>query len=308
MKNKAVIPEQFTTISSLHNYLKIKGPKNPLVSIISLDELESDYLEIEKSLSYSYNFYVIGFKKNFEGKIRYGQQYYDFDAGVMTCIGPGQVITIDKNSPSKVEGYLLVVHADFFANYQLATRIKEYGFFSYATNEALHLSDDEESLVISMFKNIDMEISAMIDLYTQDLVVSHIELLLNYCNRFYNRQFITRKTISNGILTKLEFELNNYFESKSLADNGLPSVQYIAEKLNVSPNYLSDMLRVFTGRSTSQHIQDKAIDKVKTLLTTTNLTVAEIAFELGFEFPQSLNKFFKRKTNMTPIEYRQSMN
>lgn len=307
MKNRTQEPEHFVTISALHKFLNIKGPNHPLVSVIRLDDIVMDYSQIENSVSYHYNFYLIGFKKNLEGKLRYGQEYYDFDAGVVSCIGPGQTISVDKKSPSKADGYMLVVHADLFASYPLATKIKEYGFFSYATNEALHLSEAEEDLFIGLLKNIDLEVSRQIDPYTQDLVVSHIELLLNYCNRFYNRQFITRKQVNNDLLIRLEVVLTKYFEAESLSELGMPSVQFVADQLHLSPNYLSDMLRVNTGRTTNQHIQEKAIERVKVLLATTNMTVAEIAYQLGFEFPQSLNKLFKRKTNSSPLEYRQSL-
>jgi AraC-like DNA-binding protein len=195
--------------------------------------------------------------------MRYGQQHYDFDHGVMTFIAPGQVLTVSQDSPTKVDGYLLVVHPDFFAGYPLATKIRDYGGFSYAANEALHLSESEEDLVIGIFKNISQELSSSIDHFSQELIVSHIGLFLGYGNRFYNRLFITRKIVNDGLLIKFEKELYDYYNSDKLQTSGMSTVQYIAERLHLSPNYLSDMLRSVTGRSTRQHIQDKLIDKAK---------------------------------------------
>lgn len=308
MKKNNRVPEKISTISALHASLGIKGPKHPLISIINLEEIVTDSPTVEESLSFSYNFYIIGLKKNYEAKVRYGQNYYDFDSGILSCIGPGQIISVDSSAPQQLEGYLLVVHSDFFAQYPLAKRIKEYGFFSYATNEALHMSDAEELTIISMLKNMQNESSTPIDHFTQDLLVSNLELLLNYCNRFYNRQFITRKHVTSDIISSFETLLNSYIDNGESIVNGLPTVHYFAEKLSTTPNYLSDLLRASTGRSASHHIQDKAIEKAKELLGSTELTVAEIAYQLGFEFPQSLNKLFKKKTSITPLDYRQSLN
>lgn len=292
------------SVSALHNMLNLKKPTHPLVSVIDLGTIASSVQETEQSLLYG--FYSIALKKNFDAKIRYGQQYYDFHEGVMTFVAPQQVIHVEANSPTKVEGFMLIVHPDFFNSYPLAAKIKEYGFFSYAIHEALHLSSVEEKMVFDMMKNIDKEISSLvIDVFTQDLIVSHIELLLNYCNRFYNRQFITRRTANTDILIKLEQLLDKHFKSNGTQ---IPTVQYIASELNLSPNYLSDMLRVQTGQSTQQHIQNKMIDIAKEKLTTTNLSVSEIAYELGFEHVQSFNRLFKSKTNQSPLEYKQSFN
>ena len=203
---------------------------------------------------------------------------------------------------------MLVFHPDFLHGYPLAKKIKDYGFFSYAVNEALHLSDKEEQMITGVMQNLKDEIAAMIDNYTQDVVVSHLELLLNYSNRFYNRQFITRKKVSNDLLTKFEELLTAYFKQETEANDGLPTVQYISDKLFVSPNYLNDMLKSLTGQTTQQLIHNQVIEKAKELLSTTNLSVSEIAYQLGFEYPQSFNKLFKNKTKITPLEFRQSFN
>ncbi len=235
----------------------------------------------------------------------YGQtdldHYYDFDEGIMSFISPNQLLSTTADE-SATEGCCLVFHSDFIAHYPLAKAIKNYGFFSYSLNEALHLSEKEELLIINILENIQQEYSSVIDQFSQDVIVSQIELLLNYCNRFYNRQFITRKNVNSDLLTKLETVLNTFFDSNV----GLPTVQKIAEQLNVSQNYLSDMLKSQTGQTAQQHIHDKLIERAKVILTSTNLSVSEIAYQLGFEYPQSFNKLFKNKTNISPLEYRNS--
>lgn len=303
---KATMPSPITSVSAMHKYVNLKGPTHPLVSVINLADIEHNPAHIGQSLTY--HFYSVAIKKNVEGKVRYGQQYYDFDEGMMTFVAPHQVISIDKHTPIKMDGLMLMIHPDFFQNYPLARRIKEYGFFSYSVHEALHLSPDEEETVAQLMQNIEREGRKSIDVFTQDLMVSSIDLLLNYCNRFYNRQFITRKVASHDIDSKLERLLDDYFESDQLAITGPPSVEFVAEALHLSPNYLSDMLRSHTGQNTQQHIQHKVLDKAKEALTTTALSVSEIAYQLGFAHPQSFTKLFKSKTNFSPLAYRQSFN
>lgn len=294
------------TVSELHHFLNIKKPAHPLVSVVNLDEINS--CVAEEMLTIVYNFYTIYLKKNFDGKVKYGQQYYDYDDGIMTFFAPKQLFSIEQNSSSTVEGWMIVFHPDFIQSYALAKRIKEYGFFAYANNEALHLSDKEESVISGLMLNLQQEIEAMIDNYTQDVVVSHIDLLLNYCNRFYNRQFITRKKASNDLFLKFEDLLNAYYQKDDLSVSGLPSVQYFAERLSVSSNYLNDMLKNLTGQTTQQHIQNQLLEKAKELLSTTELSVSQIAYLLGFEYPQSFSKLFKKKTERSPLEFRQSFN
>lgn len=262
----------------------------------------------EQIKSIIYNFYSVCIKKNFTGKLKYGQNYYDFDEGVMTFFSPGQVISTVTPEDMAMNGWWLVIHPDFIQSYALAKNIKEYGYFTYAVNEALHLSDKEEAMMTMLIEQIEQEYRSTIDHYSQDVIVSQIELLLNYANRFYNRQFITRKNASHDLLTKLEDILSDYFDHEQVQEMGLPTVHYLAEKLNVSPTYLSDLLRKLTGQSAQQHIHNKLIDKAKEILTTTSLSVSEIAYQLGFEYPQSFNKLFKSKTNVSPLEFRQSFN
>jgi AraC-like DNA-binding protein len=302
MRKTSSAPYVVNSISELHRLLSLPKPEHPLVSVINLKDIKPSG---KKSLVL--NFYSVWLEKNVESKIRYGQNYFDFDEGSMIFLSAGQIIS--GGSHEKTEyGWGLVFHPDFIRYYSLAKIIKSYGYFSYAVNEALHLSKKEKTMIISIMKNILKEYSSRIDHYSQDVIISQIELLLNYCNRFYNRQFITRKAVNNDLLSKLETVLTEYFNSDKLTESGAPTVQYISAQLNLSPNYLSDMLRSLTGQNTQQHIHDKLIEKAKEILTTTNLSVSEIAYELGFEYPQSFSKLFKNKMHVSPLEFRQSFN
>lgn len=257
------------------------------------------------------NFYKISYKPNAPGRLRYGQGYYDFEGGGLLFAAPNQVIG-NHNEAGDATGtcsrYTLLIHPDFLLHHSLSKKIKQYGFFSYSSNEALHLSEEERETIISVFEMIGTELESRIDDYSHDVVIAQLELLLSYANRFYKRQFITRKTSNNELLEKLEKILNEYFENGRSTDQGTPTVQFLAEQLNVSPSYLSDMLRAVTGKSAQQHIHDKLIQKAKEMLSTTTLTVGEVAYALGFEHSQSFSKLFKSKAKLSPIEFRQSFN
>ncbi len=306
MKKVVNQPYLINSVSELHRLLELAKPGHPLVSVIDLTAIKC--FSDESLRTVIYNFYSVCIKKDFKGKMKYGQNYYDFDEGVMTFFSPGQVISTEITDDLALSGIWLIIHPDFIRNYPLSKSIKDYGYFSYAVNEALHLSEKEESMIISTMKNIEQEYHSGIDLYSQDVIVSHIELLLNYSNRFYNRQFITRKNANSDLLVQVEELLANYFNSSKVQELGLPSVQYLSGKLNVSSNYLSDMLRTLTGQNTQQHIHNKLIEKAKEILTTTSMSVSEIAYNLGFEYPQSFSKLFKSKTNTSPLEFRHSFN
>lgn len=296
----------YKSISELHSSLNLPKPTNPLVSVIKLDDLDTENGVVVNSITY--NFYSVFLKKNFNGKVKYGHQYYDFDEGTMTFYAPKQKVIIEDYTPTKIKGWMLVFHPDFLHGYPVAKKISDYGFFLYATNEALHLSENEELIISGVLQNLQNEINISIDTFTQDVVVSHIDLLLTYCNRFYNRQFITRKKPSNDLLIKFEEILKAYFHNEESTVKGLPSVQYFSERLFVSAHYLNDMLKSITGQTTQQHIQNKLIEKAKELLSSTPLSVSEIAYSLGFEYSQSFSKLFKNKTDYTPLEYRKRMN
>ena len=299
------IPDKISSITALHNLFKLKKPLHSLISVFDL----ADAIIPDTILSAVYtDFYVIVLKKDCAGKCKYGQQYYDFEEGIMYFIAPNQVFQFEDIELSKVKGSVLVIHTDFLHGYPLATIVKDYGYFSYSSNEALHLSDREEKMVMEIIDNIRYEIETNMDGFTQDLLISNIDLLLKYSDRFYNRQFLTRKKVNNDLLSKLEKLLDDYFRNDKLSIDGIPTVQFITQELNLSPNYLSDMLRTYTGQTTQQHIQNKLIEKAKELLSTTGLSVSEIAYQLGFEHPQSFHRLFKSQTYVSPVQFRQSFN
>ncbi|MDE1191472.1 MAG: helix-turn-helix transcriptional regulator [Arachidicoccus sp.] len=298
-------PNKISSIAAMHHLLKLKKPLHPLISVFDF----ADITVVPEDMLHAttIDLYIIGIKKDCAGKCRYGQQHSDFDDGIMYFIAPNQVLKFEEISPSPVEGWVLAVHPDFIQGYPLAKHIKEYGYFSYSGNEALFLSEKEEHLIMDILEHINRELETNTDDFTQDLLITNIELLLKYCDRFYHRQFLTRKKPSTDLLTKLEELLDDYF-SKNISISGLPTVQYIAEALHLSPNYLSDMLRVHTGQTTQQHIQNKLIEKAKILLSTTERSVSEIAYHLGFEHSQSFHRLFKNRTSVSPSQFRQSLN
>jgi AraC family transcriptional activator of pobA len=306
MKQAPGAPHIISSISELHRLMLLPKPDHPLVSIINFADVTYSYSDVWKH--FMLNFYCIAIKNGCNGKMRYGQNDYDFDEGVMTFTAPGQVMSVSEKDGNPTTGYWLILHPDFLRNYPIGKTINGFGYFSYAVSEALHLSAKEETIVELIMKNIEDEYRSVIDTYSQDVIISHIELLLNYSNRFYNRQFLTRKSASNQLLVRVDTILSDYFNNKTTEQNGLPTVQFISEQLHLSPNYLSDMLRSLTGQNTQQHIHNHLIEKAKEILTSTSLSVSEIAYQLGFEYPQSFNKLFKSKTNLSPLAFRKSYN
>ena len=282
----------------------LPSPLNPLITLIDHSKTVNQSHSPNQKLVL--DFYNISIKRSFKGILKYGKNHYDFDDGTMSFIAPNQIISTDSEEDRNKDGWSLLFHPDLIRQYPLGKAIKNYGYFSYSTTEALHLSDEEEKSIEAIVQNIEREIHARLDHFSQDIIVSNLELLLSYCNRFYGRQFITRKMATNDLLTSFESSLERHFNSN--ADVILPTVEKLASELNVSSSYLSDMLRSLTGQNTQQHIHDKLIEKAKGILITTDLTVSEIAYQLGFEYPQSFSKLFKIKTKLTPMEYRQSFN
>lgn len=265
----------------------------------------------EGTFSLIYDFYSISMKRVKNAKFKYGQQSSDFDEGVLFFMSPGQVFSVDIEKGSAMhrpEGWMILIHPDFLWNTPLAKTIKQYEFFHYSVNEALYLSDKEETMLTTIAQNIEQEYHANVDRFSQSVIIAQLELLLTYSERFYQRQFITRKIASHEILIKLEDLLTDYFSSGMLAQKGLPSIVYIAENLNISPGYLSGLLKSLTGQNTQQHLHSKLIELAKERLSTTNLSVSEIAYELGFEHLQSFSKLFKTKTHLSPLEFRHSFN
>ncbi|PNW27269.1 helix-turn-helix domain-containing protein [Formosa algae] len=302
--------QTINSLSEFHRLLSIPPPLHPLVSVVLVSEIHA--INSDAWQHFSTDFYTISLKNNIQSKVKYGQHYYDFDKGTMTFIAPKQVQSVEVETTNTFNetmgmGYVLIFHSDFLKNHPLQSTIKNYGYFSYSINEALHLSEQEEKNIIEIFQKIEKEYQH-IDKHTQDIILSQIDLLLNYSNRFYERQFITRKAVNSDLLSKMEALLNDYFNNTETLNSGLPTVKYLANQLNYSANYVSDMLRLLTGQNAQQHIHEKLIEKAKEKLLTTNLSVSEIAYELGFEQPQSFNRLFKKKTEMSPLKYRQSFN
>ncbi len=304
MKTDKTTTKIINSVTELHRLLNLPKPLHPLITLINHAGITT--IPDEQNNQLVLNFYNISIKRSFHGQMKYGKNYYDFDEGTMSFVSPNQVIAIDEDEDRNRDGWSLMFHPDLIRNYSLGKSIKKYGFFAYEVNEALHLSEKEEKIIETLTRNIEQEYQANTDVYSQDVIVSNLELLLNYCNRFYNRQFVTRKMASNDLLTKFEKILEKYFDEG--ASLGLPTVTGLAQELNLSPGYLSDMLRTVTGQNTQQHIHNNLIEKAKDILTATDLSVSEIAYQLGFEYPQSFNKLFKSKTMVTPLAYRQSFN
>jgi len=308
MKKENNTPHKFASLSDAHQAFGLPKPLHPLISFIDNSNTEVEFNV--PSQPHVLTFYKISFKPKLSAKLRYGQGHYDFDEGGLLFAAPNQILG-SSNEGEMRECSLhttLLIHPDFLWNYPLAKKIKQYGFFSYSANEALHLSEKEKVTILTIFKNIEEELNSRIDDFSQDVIIAQIELLLNYANRFYKRQFITRKAASGDLLQKLEEILDEYFNNATSLSQGIPTVQYLSEKLNISPSYLSDMLRSLTGQNAQQHIHNKLIETAKEKLSTTRLSVSEVAYELGFEHPQSFSKLFKTKTNLSPLEFRRSFN
>jgi len=297
------------TISEFHKLRQLPEAEHPLISVINLEQLKPVFVDDNTILTLG--FYWIALRHSSNVKARYGQQVYDFDKGVLSFMSPNQVFTVEcrdeKELPDK-SGWALLIHPDFIWNTPLAKTIKQYEFFDYAVYEALFLSEKEEKKLKGIIENIEQEYHGNIDNFSQSIIISHIETLLNYSERFYNRQFITRKKANHQILERLEKLLTDYFNDDHLISKGLPTAQYVSDKLNVSVSYLSRLLKVLTGQTTQQHIHDKLIEKAKEKLSTTELSISEIAYELGFEHSQAFSRLFKSKTNQSPLEFRQSFN
>ena len=299
----------FNTITEYHRAAGLPKPAHPMISLVHMDDLSQPL--VDGPYNIIFDFYSIALKRVKHAKFKYGQQANDFDEGVLFFMAPGQVFGVDRGKGGvmhRPEGWMILIHPDFLWGTPLAKSIKQHEFFNYSVFETLFLSDKEEMILNNIAQNIEVEYHANIDKFSQSVIIAQLELMLTYSERFYQRQFITRKIVNHEILIKLEDLLNNYFDSGSLAKNGLPSVTYIAESLNISAGYLSSLLKSLTGQNTQQHLHNKLIELAKEKLSTTNLSVSEIAYELGFEHLQSFSKLFKTKTNLSPLEFRHSFN
>jgi AraC-like DNA-binding protein len=299
--------KHFKTISEFHHAIGLPAPQHPLISVVDISTVANTYHD--KPLNMVFDFYSISVKRMQNVKVKYGQHPFDFNEGIMSFMSPGQVFSIavdDIGKEVKRSGWVIYIHPDFIWNTSLAKIIKQYDFWDYSLHESLFLSEKEEAIIAGLIKNIDLEYQSNIDQFSKSIIVSHIEALLSYADRFYHRQFITREVVNHEILERVENILSAYFNSEDLICKGLPSVEDIANSLNISSKYLSSMLKVLTGQTTQQHIHDKLIDKAKERLSTTELSVSEIAYGLGFEHLQSFSKLFKTKTKQSPLEFRSS--
>jgi AraC-like DNA-binding protein len=292
------------TINDLHKITGIGKPKHPLVTVIDYSKVNvTDVSDITKSDSFICGFYAVNFKKYCS--FIYGKRFFDHQEGTLHCIAPGQIITFDRKQEANAsEGWGLYFHPELIRNTSLGDKIQEYSFFSYSENEALHLSDQEKQTLLSILKQMENEYNTNIDYYTHDLIISNIELLLNYCRRFYGRQFITRTNLNKDVITRFEAFITEYFNAEKHQTQGIPSVKYCAESMNLSPNYFSDLLKSETGKNAQEHIHFFLLEQAKNLLAGSDKRINEIAYELGFEYPQSFSKLFKKKLGISPTDYR----
>ncbi|GAB2673309.1 helix-turn-helix domain-containing protein [Flavihumibacter cheonanensis] len=301
MKNTNFI--RIKSVADLHRFIGFESPRHPLISLIDYSKVKpiqalSDYNIVN-------DLYLVSIKNIGPKDVRYGRSKYDFEEGCLIFMAPNQVYSIpDIDLNNNFSGFGLYFHPDLLSGTSLSKTISNYSFFEYRTNEALHLSDAEKQKMSLIFSNIEEEISDRIDNHTQEVLVHNIELLLKYSNRFYERQHITRKTLNTDTVSKFESLLKEYFIKNTQFANGLVEVKYFAEKMNLSSKYLSDILKRYTGKSVQEHINLHLIEKAKTELLTTNKSVAEIAFDLGFEYPQYFSRLFKQKEGLTPTEFR----
>ena len=301
MNNKTI---HLQTISEMFLLFGLAGDiHHPLVGVVDFSRVDQ---QIDCEINLSADYYSIMFKNYPDDKIKYGRKIIDFQDGSLICMAPNQIIEIDNNEPApkSVNGWGLFFHPDLIRATSLNDKMREYNFFSYQTSEALHLSEKEKRTLYDCVSKIDIEIQENIDVHSQGIIVSTIELLLNYCSRFYGRQFISRKGSNNSVLVQFEKILNQYYYQENKEEKGLPTVKYLSEKLNLSPGYLSDLLRKETGKNTQDHIHQHLIEEAKNKLIGTNKSVSEIAYKLGFNYPQYFNKLFKQKTGHTPVEFR----
>ncbi|MFD2572456.1 helix-turn-helix domain-containing protein [Spirosoma soli] len=274
--------------------------QHPLISLVDLNQ--SKPLEREK---FTLNFYAVILKETRCGDLRYGNQYYDYAEGTLVFFGPGQIIGNEpEGEMHQPYGKALIFHPDLIKGTSLGKQIHEYSFFSYQSNEALHLSDKEREVVMTCFGNIASEVSQNIDRHSKELITANLELLLKYCSRFYDRQFMTRGHVNHGLIEQFEQKLNEYLLGEKLRNDGVPTVAYFAQELHLSPNYFGDLIKKETGKSALEYIQLHLIDLAKERIFDTSKSVGEIAYELGFKYPQHFTRFFKQKVGVSPAEYR----
>lgn len=299
--------QHFSTLSAYLEYLELPKPEHPLLSVFSTSVEDGSVLPCprESSPPITNDCYSISLKKIVQGDLTYGRTNYDFTNGALIFIAPRQVLQWDNSVVFEQKGFSMNFHEDFLKGTELAHQIKKYGFFSYSTNEALHLSPKEERQIESIAANIEIEYQNNQDEFSKDIIISQLSTLLKYANRFYERQFINRKELSNDLLEQFNEQLEEYFDSGQLEQNGIPSIEQLAAELSVSQRYLSDTLKKETGKTSTEHLQLYLIDAAKDILLNPNKTISEVAYELGFEYPPYFSRLFKKKAGMSPSEYRE---
>ena len=296
---------EINTISQAHQYVGLPAPKHPLVSVVKAIDFRPtiDF----RGLKVVNNLYQVTLKQLGCGNLMYGKNSYDYEEGTLVFIAPGQVTTFEGEMPTDEEAnesWTLAFHPDLIRKSSLADKISQYSFFNYEVNEALHLSREELDTIEDLLDKIIKEYSQNLDKHSQNLIISNIELLLDYCTRFYDRQFYTRSNMNLDYVSKFEKLLKTYYETKEGMVEGLPSVQYLAGELSFSPNYLSDLLKKETGKTAQEHIHLFVIERAKNSLLSSGKSISEIGYSLGFEYPQHFSNLFKAKTGMSPSEYR----
>jgi len=291
------------SIGDLHKLFNLGNSFHPLVTVLDFSKVTE---QVEENSKITTDFYSIMFKNYCKNNIKYGRKAIDFQDGNLICIAPNQIIEIDNEVEERDDkmGWGLFFHPDLIRSTSLNEKIKDYSFFHYEVSEALHLSEKEKNILFESVQKIQIELQENIDIHSQQIIVSTIELLLNYCSRFYGRQLITRSQTNKTVITQIEQLLNQYFSNNKLNEQGLPTVKYLAEKVHLSPSYLSDLLKKETGKNTQEHIHFYLIEEAKNLLLHSSKNINEIAYNLGFEYPQYFNKLFKKKTGKTPLEFR----
>ena len=287
------------SISQLHDFFRYEKPLHPLITVVDLSKVDRSHRV--PGASYRLDLYSIACKK-IEGSFKYGRTSYDFSEGSLMFTAPHQVLS--PGIENKVEGWAVYIHPDFLHASSKGQKLTQYSYFGYDTHECLHISEAEKNVLEDCLQNIEKEISMNLDNHSHHLILSNLELLLSYCARFYDRQFLTRMKVSNDVVEKFERVLTGYFAQNTLVELGVPDVKYFASQLNLSANYLSDLLSKYTGKSTQEHIHLKLIDKAKSMLLSTENPISSIAYDLGFEHPSHFTKLFKNKTGYSPKEYR----
>ena len=295
--------KRLRSISEVHEFYGFEKPKHPLVSVLLIDERMTNFDYGDDR--YTFDFYQISLKEGIRGALSYGRNTYDFQEGTMTFIKPNQVVKVETSEDyTRSNGWTLLFHPDLIRRSELGKTIEYFSFFDYETNEALHLSIDEKNALTQFVQKIEQEYNQNIDKHSQDIIIANIDMILKYCKRYYDRQFYTRTNLNKDLISKFEEVMRDYYRSDKPFEQGVLSVKYCAQSLNMSSNYLGDLIKTETGRNAKDHIQEYMIDLAKTKIIGSTQSISEIAFSLGFEYPQGFNKLFKAKTGVSPSQYR----